>query len=214
MEQAGLRGAGAHVHLLDAAVYGTCKEESGLPGRLRLLPHSSRTPEHSPQSTKRRGSARAVAAAPSARSRASGDGTMAAAGTAALAAAAPRCHMSGGPARPSAGAGPARGPGHSHPRPRRRGRGQACRRERAGGSTAGTGNHGTVVVCAGATALGQTDRRSDRHRLQKRCRWTSARLGCPGTVSVKGSSRRTGSDTGSAMGREALLLPYLKGDKT
>lgn len=120
VEQAGLSGAGAHVHLLDAAVYGTYKEESGLPGRLRLLLQSSRCPagrSHSPQSTKRRGSARAVAAAPSARSRASGDGTMAAAaaGTAA-APAAPRCHMrAAAPPAGQPGRAPPAGPGRSHP---------------------------------------------------------------------------------------------------
>lgn len=167
MEQAGLSGAGAHVHLLDAAVYGTCKEESGLPSRLRLLLSSSCPVgrSHSPQSTKRRGSARAVVAAPSARSRASGEGTMAAAaaGTTA-AAAAPRCHMSAAaPPAGQLGRAPPAGPGRSHRaltggaggRNRPRGRGQGCRREKGGGAPHDSpccdrglwDSPGVVVVC-------------------------------------------------------------------
>lgn len=81
VEQARLRRARTHVHLLDAAVYGTCKEQPRLPGLLCLLtpPPPAAARRNSPQSTKRRGSARAVAAAPSARSRTSGDSTMVAA---------------------------------------------------------------------------------------------------------------------------------------
>lgn len=102
-ELAGLRGAGAHVHLLDAAVYRTCTEETGLPGLLRLptAPLPPAAPGHSPQSTKRRGSARTLVAAPSARSRASDDSTMAAAAAGTAAAAPPRRHMSA--AAPPAG---------------------------------------------------------------------------------------------------------------
>lgn len=190
MKQAGLRGAGVHIHLLDAAVFGTCKEKSGLPGLLCLLTTSHPTPHylpeprstgrnHSPQSMKRRGSARAVA--PRARSKASDDSTMTAA-SAGRAAASPRRHVSSAapPAGQLGGAPPwdetarRRGTGGDmvavgvcserwmglahgtlpHPVLRPRAGQQLEHRRDSSGTAAGWigGNHD----CSGTTALGQT----------------------------------------------------------
>lgn len=160
VKQAGLRGAGVHIHLLDAAVFGTCKEKSGLPGLLCLLTTSHPTPHylpeprstgrnHSPQSMKRRGSARAVA--PRARSKASDDSTMTAA-SAGRAAASPRRHVSSAapPAGQLGGARSALGRDRTQARDRRR----HCRCRSVFGKVDGAGPR--YLAAPGTAAEGRT----------------------------------------------------------
>lgn len=118
MEQAGLRGAGAHVHLLDAAVFGTCKEEPGLPGLLRLLTAPSPRGRPEPltavdeaEGLSQGGGGGAQRQQQGERGRHHGGGGCGGSSVNGGGGSSAGSHERGGPARRSAGARPARGAG-------------------------------------------------------------------------------------------------------
>lgn len=118
MEQAGLRGAGAHVHLLDAAVFGTCKEEPGLPGLLRLLTAPSPRGRPEPltavdeaEGLSQGGGGGAQRQQQGERGRHHGGGGCGGSSVNGGSGSSAGSHERGGPARRSAGARPARGAG-------------------------------------------------------------------------------------------------------